>query len=59
MGKVDLPAVIDVLEKADGLQWIMVELDGTASAPIAPFECARISKEYLAKLGYTFRPEMP
>jgi len=58
MGKVDLPAVIDVLEKADGLQWIMVELDGTATAPIAPFECARISKEYLVKLGYTFRPEM-
>jgi inosose dehydratase len=58
MGKVDIPAVMDILEKADGLHWVMVELDGTPSAPIAPFECARISKEYLAKLGYTFRPEM-
>ena len=35
----------------------MVELDGTASAPMAPFECAKTSKEYLVKLGYTFRPE--
>ena len=58
MGKVDLPAVMDVLEKAEGLQYVMVELDGTANAPMAPFECARTSKEYLVKLGYTFRPEI-
>ncbi|MCX6628245.1 MAG: sugar phosphate isomerase/epimerase [Candidatus Solibacter sp.] len=58
MGKVDLPAVMDVLEKAEGLQYVMVELDGTPGAPLAPFECARTSKEHLAKLGYTFRPEM-
>ena len=57
MGKVDLPTVMDVLEKAESLQNVMVELDGTANAPIAPFECARISKEYLAKLGYAFRAE--
>jgi len=57
MGKVDLPAVMDVLEKADGLHWVMVELDGTANAPMAPFECARTSRDYLMKLGYTFRPE--
>jgi inosose dehydratase len=57
MGKVDLPAVLDVLEKADALHWVMVELDGTPNAPIAPFDCARTSKEYLAKLGYAFRSE--
>jgi hypothetical protein len=57
MGKVDLPAVMEVLEKAEGLQWVMVELDGTSNAPIPPFECARTSKGYLVKLGYTFRPE--
>jgi inosose dehydratase len=56
-GKVDLPAVMDVLEKADGLQYVMVELDGGGRGPMEPFECARTSKEYLVKLGYTFRPE--
>jgi inosose dehydratase len=55
MGKVDIPAVLEVLEKADSLHWVMVELDGTPNAPIAPFECAKRSKEYLEKLGYTFR----
>jgi inosose dehydratase len=56
-GKVDLPAVMDVLEKADGLQYVMVELDGGGRGPMEPFECARTSKEYLVNLGYTFRPE--
>jgi inosose dehydratase len=56
-GKVDLPGVMDVLEKAEGLQYVMVELDGTQNAPMAPFECAKTSKEYLEKLGYTFRTD--
>jgi len=55
-GKVDLPAVMDILEKADGLQYVMVELDGGGRGPMEPFECAKTSKEYLEKLGYTFRP---
>jgi inosose dehydratase len=54
-GKVDLPAVMDVLEKAGGLQYVMVELDGGGRGPMEPFECAKTSKEYLEKLGYTFR----
>lgn len=55
-GKVDLPAVMDVLEKADGLQYVMVELDGGGrGAPMEPFECAQTSRDYLVKLGYTFR----
>jgi inosose dehydratase len=54
-GRVDLPGVMDVLEKAEGLQYVMVELDGTRNAPMTPFECAKTSKEYLEKLGYTFR----
>src|SRR3954452_17340483 len=32
-GKVDLPAVLDVLEKADGLRYVMVELDGGGRGP--------------------------
>jgi inosose dehydratase len=55
-GKVDLPAVMDILELAEGLQYVMVELDSTSNAPMAPFECAKTSKEYLERLGYTFRP---
>lgn len=54
-GKVDIPGVMDVLEKSDFLKYVMVELDMTGQAPLPPFECARTSKEYLQKLGYTFR----
>jgi inosose dehydratase len=54
-GKVDLPAVMDLLEKAKLLEWVMVELDRSRDAPLDPLECARTSKEYLIKLGYAFR----
>ena len=54
-GKVDLPAVLDVLEGAEGLRHVMVELDNTRNAPTPPLECATISKRYLEKLGYTFK----
>jgi inosose dehydratase len=54
-GKVDIPAVMDVLERSATLTSVMVELDATPNAPMTPFECARASKEYLLKLGYEFR----
>ena len=54
-GKVDLPAVMEVLETAKDLEFVMVELDGSPNPPMAPFDAARTSKEYLMKLGYTFR----
>lgn len=54
-GKVDIPAVMDVLEKAKQLKWVMVELDPSKNMPLPAFECAKTSKEYLQKLGYTFR----
>jgi len=54
-GKVNLPAILDILEKAPLLEYVMVELDRTPNAPMDPLECARTSKEYLIKLGYTFR----
>jgi inosose dehydratase len=54
-GKVDLPAVLDVLEGADGLRHIMVELDISRNAPMTPIECATASKQYLEKRGYTFK----
>jgi inosose dehydratase len=55
-GKVDLPAILDLLEKSNIKEMIMVELDwGGKNAPMAPLETARIAKMYLEKQGYTFR----
>jgi len=54
-GKVDLPAVLDILEGAKGMEYIMVELDMTREAPMSSLDCARTSKEYLIKHGYHFR----
>ena len=46
---------MDVLETSQHLEYVMVELDGGRDAPMTPFETAQASKEYLVKLGYTFR----
>ena len=54
-GKVDIPAVMDVLEKSKHLQYVMVELDPSKEPPLPPFEAVRTSKLYLQKLGYKFR----
>jgi inosose dehydratase len=55
-GKVDLPAILDLLEKSNIKEMIMVELDwGGKNAPTAPIETAKIAKAYLEKQGYTFR----
>jgi inosose dehydratase len=54
-GKADLPAVLDLLEAAKGMEYVMVELDMTGNAPMPPFECAQTSKQYLIKQGYKFR----
>ena len=54
-GKVDIPAIVDLLDKSDSPLMIMVELDPSPKMPLAPLETARISKAYLQKLGYTFR----
>ena len=54
-GKVDLPRILDTVEGANPHASVMVELDGSASQPYTPRETAEISKEYLQKLGFTFR----
>jgi len=55
-GKVDLSAILDLLEKSNIKEMIMVELDwGGKNAPMAPIETARIAKEYLQNQGYSFR----
>jgi len=54
-GKVDLKAILDMVEGANPKANIMVELDGSANMPYTPLETAQISKAYLEKLGYKFR----
>src|SRR6266478_5194295 len=53
-GKVDVPAVLGLLEQSAEMKIIMVELDPSKNPPYAPIESARISKEYLQKQGYAF-----
>jgi inosose dehydratase len=54
-GKVDLPAVLNLLEQQQELKIVMVELDSGGNPPLTPIQAAEASKEYLKKLGYTFR----
>ena len=56
-GKVDLPAVLDLLDGSPQMKIIMVELDPSRNPPYPPLETARISKAYLQKQGYLFRTE--
>src|SRR4029450_6079423 len=53
--KVDLKAILDMVEGASPGANIMHELDGSASAPYTPLQTAQIGRAYLQKLGYTFR----
>jgi inosose dehydratase len=55
MGKVDLKAILDMVEGANPKANIMVELDGSANMPYTALQTAEISKAYLEKLGYKFR----
>jgi inosose dehydratase len=54
-GKVDLKAILEMVEGANPTANIMVELDGSPNAPYTPLQTAQISKAYLEKLGYQFR----
>jgi len=54
-GKVDLKAILDMVEGANPKANIMVELDGSPNAPYTALQTAQISKVYLEKLGYSFR----
>jgi inosose dehydratase len=57
-GKVNLSAIVDLLEKSGNDIMIMVELDpneGGRPMPMTPLETAKIAKDYLHKIGYGFR----
>jgi len=54
-GKVDVAAIVGLLEKSGKDLMIMVELDPSRNMPMTPIETARISKAYLQKIGYAFK----
>jgi inosose dehydratase len=54
-GKVDIAAILDLLEKQPDLKIAMVELDSGGNPPLTPIQTAEVSKAYLKSLGYTFR----
>jgi len=54
-GKVDLKAILDMVEKSNPNANIMHELDGSANAPYTPLQTAEIGKAYLQKLGFAFK----
>jgi inosose dehydratase len=51
-GVVDLPAVMAALSRMGYDGWGMVELDAVTAPALTPRECAQISKDYLASIGY-------
>ena len=55
LGKVDIPAILSMMNgrKTDGL--VMVELDSPPPQPMLAIETAKIAKAYLQKQGVTFR----
>jgi len=55
MGKVDLTAVLDMVEAAGQNPNIMVELDPSNNAPMTPLETVQTTKAWLLKQGFAFR----
>jgi inosose dehydratase len=55
MGKVDLVAVLDMVEAGGQNPNIMVELDPSNNAPMTPIETVRTTKAWLLKQGFAFR----
>jgi inosose dehydratase len=54
-GKVDIPAILDMMEGRVTAGMIMVELDGGRRMPMTALEAATIAKAYLEKQGVVFR----
>lgn len=54
-GKVNIPAILDMMEGRTTAGMIMVELDGGRRMPMTALEAATIAKAYLEKQGVAFR----
>ncbi|MFB3778705.1 MAG: sugar phosphate isomerase/epimerase family protein [Bryobacteraceae bacterium] len=54
-GKVNIPAILDLMEGRKMAGMTMVELDSSRNMPLTAVETARVAKEYLQKQGIVFR----
>jgi inosose dehydratase len=54
-GKVDIPAILAMMNGRQTAGLVMVELDSPPPQPVPAIENARIAKAYLEKQGVTFR----
>jgi inosose dehydratase len=54
-GKVDIPAILDLVENRPLHGMVMVELDNDGKTSFAPIDLVKTSKAYLKTLGVTFR----
>ena len=54
-GKVDIPAILAMMDGRKTAGLVMVELDSPPPQPVPPLEDATIAKAYLEKHGVTFR----
>jgi inosose dehydratase len=54
-GKVNIPAILDLMEKRKLKGMVMVELDNDGRSPLVPLDLVKTSKAYLVKLGVQFR----
>lgn len=54
-GKVNIPAILDMMEGRSIAGMLMVELDGGPRMPMTALETATIAKAYLEKQGVSFR----
>jgi len=54
-GKVDIPAILSMMDGRKTAGLVMVELDSPPPQPVPAIENAKIAKEYLQKQGVTFR----
>jgi inosose dehydratase len=54
-GKVNVPAILDLVSKLKLNGMVMVELDNDGKTPLIPLDLIKISKAYLEGQGVTFR----
>jgi inosose dehydratase len=54
-GKVDIPAILAMMDGRKTAGLVMVELDSPPPQPVPPLENAKIAKTYLEKQGVSFR----
>jgi inosose dehydratase len=54
-GTVNVPAILDLVEKRELHGMVMVELDNDGKTSLVPLDLVKTSKTYLQSLGVTFR----